>query len=229
MENLLSNEELNAIVEGNHSNVFAVLGIHRDKGSKNVFIRTFQPNSLKVEVIDCDENLLGEMTRLDDRGFYQINFGKGDNLRYKFRITNNLGAVYIMEDVYRFGATIGDIDVYLFSEGNHHDIYNKLGAHVMEIDGVKGVAFAVWAPNAKRVSVVGNFNNWDGRINVMRKHPTCGIWDIFIPNIGEGEVYKFEVKTQEDYILCKSDPVGFYAEKRPNTASIVYDINKYNW
>ena len=107
-------------------------------------------------------------------------------------------------------------------------MYKRLGAHVMEMDGIKGVGFAVWAPNAKRVSVVGGFNNWDGRAHVMRKHPTCGVWDIFIPGIGAGELYKYEIKTQEDYILVKSDPVAFWSEKRPNTASVVYD-SKYHW
>ena len=229
MENLLSQDEMNAIIDGNHSNVFAVLGIHRDKGSKEIFIRTYQPNSQKVELLDYENKFIGEMLRLDDRGFYQINLGKKQNFKYRFRITNDLGAVYIVEDVYRFEPTLGDIDMYLFSEGNHHDIYKKLGAHVLEIDGIKGVAFAVWAPNAKRVSVVGNFNNWDGRVNVMRKHFNCGVWDIFIPNIVEGEYYKFEVKTHDGYILTKSDPMAFYAEKRPNTASIVYDLDHYNY
>ena len=229
MENLLSKEEMNAVINGDHGNVFAVLGIHRDKGSKNVFIRAYQPRTKQIELLDENNNSLGLMTKLDDRGFYQINLGVGENFKYRFKITNDQNNTYIAEDTYRFQPTIGDIDVYLFAEGNHHDIYKKLGAHVMEMDGVKGVGFAVWAPNAKRVSVIGNFNNWDGRVDVMRKHPTCGIWDIFIPGIGEGEVYKYEIKTQQDYILTKSDPVGFYAEKRPKTASIVYDLNHYNW
>ena len=133
------------------------------------------------------------------------------------------------EDAYRFQSNIGDIDAYLFAEGTHLDMYKKLGAHPMTMDGVAGVSFAVWAPNAKRVSVVGGFNNWDGRVNVMRKHPTCGVWDIFIPGIGQGELYKYEIKTQQDYILVKSDPVAFYSEKRPNTASVVYNIENYHW
>lgn len=229
MENLLSKEEMNAVINGDHGNVFAVLGIHRDKGSKNVFIRAYMPKTNSIELLDENNNSLGMMTKLDSRGFYQINLGTIENFKYKFKITNDQNNVYIKEDTYRFLPTIGDIDEYLFAEGNHHDIYKKLGAHVMEMDGVKGVGFAVWAPNAKRVSVVGNFNNWDGRVDVMRKHLNCGIWDIFIPEIGEGEVYKYEIKTWENYILCKSDPVGFYAEKRPKTASIVYDINHYGW
>ncbi len=229
MENLLSKEEMEAVINGNHGNVFAVLGIHKDKGSKEVFIRTYQPHSKSVEVIDNNNKSLGFMTQLDERGFYQINLGAVENFSYKFRIENDLGNVYEAEDVYRFPSTLGDMDVYLFAEGNHLEMYKKLGAHPMEMDGVKGVGFAVWAPNAKRVSVVGAFNNWDGRVNAMRCHQSCGVWDIFIPNIGEGELYKYEIKSHDDCILVKADPVAFYSEKRPNTASVVYDINHYNW
>ncbi len=228
MENLLSKEEMEAVITGNHGNVFAVLGIHKDKGSKEVFIRTYQPHAKSVELLKYDDSSLGFLTKLDDRGFFQINVGAVDNFPYRFRIENDLGQFYLKEDEYRFPSVLGDIDVYLLAEGNHLEMYKKLGAHVMEMDGVKGVGFAVWAPNAKRVSVVGGFNNWDGRAHVMRKHPTCGVWDIFIPGLKEGELYKYEVKTQEDYILVKSDPVAFWSEKRPNTASVVYE-SKYHW
>lgn len=228
MENLLSKEEMEAVISGNHGNVFAVLGIHKDKGSKEVFIRTYQPHAKSVELLKYDDSSLGFLTKLDDRGFFQINVGAVDNFPYRFRIENDLGQFYIKEDEYRFPSVLGDIDVYLMAEGNHLEMYKRLGAHVMEMDGIKGVGFAVWAPNAKRVSVVGGFNNWDGRAHVMRKHPTCGVWDIFIPGIGAGELYKYEIKTQEDYILVKSDPVAFWSEKRPNTASVVYD-SKYHW
>lgn len=212
MENLLSDAEMEAVIDGDHGNVFAVLGIHRDKGSKNVFIRAFQPHAKSIEVIGRDGVSRGMMNRLDERGFFQINLGAGDNFSYWFKIENDRGEFYEAEDTYRFRPTLGDIDVYLLGEGSHLEMYRKLGAHVCEQDGVKGVSFAVWAPNAKRVSVVGNFNNWDGRTCVMRKYPTCGVWDIFVPGLGEGEVYKYEIKTQQDYILTKSDPVGFYAE-----------------
>lgn len=213
MEYLLSKEEMQAVINGDHGNVFAVLGIHRDKGSKEVFIRAYQPNTRSIEVLKNDGTSLGMMTKLDDRGFYQINLGVGENFAYRFKIENDLGNTYMAEDAYRFQSNIGDIDAYLFAEGTHLDMYKKLGAHPMTMDGVAGVSFAVWAPNAKRVSVVGGFNNWDGRVNVMRKHPTCGVWDIFIPGIGQGELYKYEIKTQQDYILVKSDPVAFYSEK----------------
>lgn len=228
MENLLSKAEMDAVITGNHGNVFSVLGIHKDKGSKEVFIRTFQPHAKSIELLKKDGSSLGFLDKLDERGFFQINLGAIDNFSYKFRIENDLGQFYEKEDEYRFQSVLGDIDVYLLAEGNHLEMYKRLGAHVMEMDGVRGVGFAVWAPNAKRVSVVGGFNNWDGRAHVMRKHPTCGVWDIFIPGIGEGEVYKYEIKTQEDYIFVKSDPVAFYSEKRPNNASVVFD-SKYHW
>ena len=229
MQNLLSKEEMEAVINGSHGNIFAVLGIHKNKGSKEVYIRAYLPHSKSVEVLRRDGSSLGQMVKLDERGFYQIDLGKTDDFDYKFRITNDVDNTYEAEDVYRFMPTLGDIDVYLLAEGNHLEMYKKLGAHVMEMDGIKGVGFAVWAPNAKRVSVVGAFNNWDGRVNVMRKHPSCGVWDIFIPAIGEGELYKYEIKTADDNIFLKSDPVAFYAEKRPNTASVVYDINRYVW
>ena len=229
MENLLSKEEMEAIINGDHSNPFAVLGIHKDKGSKEVFIRAYQPNSRSMELLDSKGASLGQMTKLDNRGFFQINLGPRENFAYRFRIENDRGDFYEKEDSYRFPSILGDIDLYLLAEGNHLEMYKKLGAHVVELNGVRGVSFAVWAPNAKRVSVVGNFNNWDGRTTVMRNHPSCGIWDIFIPGIGQGEIYKYEIKTRENYILVKSDPVAFYSEKRPHTASIVYDITHYQW
>ena len=229
MENLLPKEDMEAIINGDHGNPFAVLGIHKDKGSKEVFIRTYQPHAQSVELIDEKGNSLGFFTKLDDRGFFQINLGPRENFKYKLKIENDINQFYTIHDTYSFPSVLGDIDIYLLAEGNHLDMYKKLGAHVNEINGVKGVSFAVWAPNAKRVSVVGNFNNWDGRTHVMRKQLSCGVWDIFIPELQEGEIYKYEIKTQENYILTKSDPVAFYSEIRPKTASIVYDINKYHW
>ncbi len=229
MEHLLPKEEISSIINGNHGNVFSVLGLHRDKGSKEFFIRVYEPGAKSVEVLKNDGGSFGFMTKLDDAGFYQINLGAIDTPLYKLRIENDSGGAYLKEDVYRFPSYLGDIDVYLLSEGNHLDMYKKLGAHIAEIEGVKGVSFAVWAPNAKRVSVVGGFNNWDGRVHVMRKHPSCGVWDIFIPGLGQWELYKFEIKTWEDHILTKSDPMAFFSEQRPKTASVVYDITKYIW
>jgi len=229
MKNMLSKEEIQAIVNADHSNPFAVLGLHRDKGNKEYFVRTFQPFSKKVELVDEKGKLISEMKKIHPDGFYQADLGKDFDKHYLFKITYDDDNVAQKEDVYRFASALGDIDVYLFSEGNHHNMHKKLGAHLSEQNGIKGVSFAVWAPNAKRVSVVGDFNHWDGRTHVMRNHPSCGMWDIFIPNIGVGEKYKFEIKTQNGDILMKSDPFAAYYEVRPQTAAIVFDTDKYQW
>ena len=229
MKNMLSNEEMEALVKADHSNVFSVLGPHKDKGSKEFFLRTFQPFSRKVEVVNDKNEILAEMEKIHADGLYQTNLGKDLPSHYLYRIVYDDGNVATKEDVYRFWPTLGDIDIYLFGEGNHHSMYKKLGAHVAEQDGIKGVSFAVWAPNAKRVSVVGDFNGWDGRTHVMRNHPSCGMWDIFVPNLEVGEKYKFEIKTQDNNILLKTDPFASYFEVRPNTASIVFDTDKYKW
>ena len=121
-----------------------------------------------------------------------------------------------------------EFDLHLFGEGNHHRIYEKLGAHPTEIDGVKGVYFAIWAPNARNISVLGDFNHWDGRKHQMRKGNT-GIWDLFIPELGVGISYKYEIKNYEGHIYEKSDPYGFQQEVRPKTASIVTDLDTYTW
>lgn len=132
-------------------------------------------------------------------------------------------------DPYAFNPIISDLDRYLFNQGTHYKIYEKLGSHPMTVDGVKGILFAVWAPNAKRVSVVGSFNDWDGRRHPMRCLGDSGIWELFIPGVLEGDLYKYEIKTKENQLLLKTDPYGFYTELRPSTASIVYDIDKYQW
>ena len=116
-----------------------------------------------------------------------------------------------------------EYDLYLLGEGTHYKSYEKLGAHLMELEGVRGVAFAVWAPNAQRVSVVGNFNSWDGRRHPLRVRGSSGVWELFVPGLGEGEIYKYEVKGPNDYLGLKADPYAFYAELRPNTASMVME------
>nr|WP_281098777.1 1,4-alpha-glucan branching protein GlgB [Halobacteroides halobius] len=125
---------------------------------------------------------------------------------------------------------MSEYDLHLFNEGNHHQIYEKMGAHITTKKGVSGTHFSVWAPEAKRVSVVGDFNNWDGRVHQMRMLGASGVWEIFIPNITEGELYQFEIKTKSDRVLMKSDPYAFYSELRPAKASIIYEINnKHEW
>ena len=123
-----------------------------------------------------------------------------------------------------------DFDLHLLGEGTHYRNYERLGAHLREHEGFRGVHFAVWAPNAKRVSVTGNFNHWDGRRHPLRNVGATGIWEIFIPDLSQGEVYKFEIKSRiNGYLVQKSDPYGFAAELRPQTASVVWDITRFAW
>src|SRR5262249_13737900 len=137
------------------------------------------------------------------------------------------GSEFELEDPYRFPPLLGEQDVYLLAEGTHSMAYKKLGAHPSNIEGVEGVGFAVWAPNARRVSVVGEFNRWDGRRHPMRLRVECGVWELFIPGIKEGSLYKFEVKSREGELLpLKSDPYAFRAERPPQTASIVFDLRR---
>ena len=125
---------------------------------------------------------------------------------------------------------LSDLDLYLYAEGKHWQIYDKLGAHLITHQGVQGVCFAVWAPNASRVSVVGNFNNWDGRRHLMRPRGNSGIWEIFIPGLCEWDIYKYELLDKDGRLLpLKSDPFAFVSEMRPKTGSLVYDNSTYQW
>ena len=137
--------------------------------------------------------------------------GRSQLFGYRLQVTDASGQVREFEDPYSFWPILSDFDLHLFSEGTHLKAYEKLGAHITEIGGTAGVAFAVWAPNARRVSVVGDFNSWDSRRHPMRWRPTGGIWELFIPGLGEGEKYKFDIKSQlHDYAVQKADPFSFY-------------------
>ncbi|MBV8676775.1 MAG: 1,4-alpha-glucan branching enzyme, partial [Planctomycetaceae bacterium] len=133
-------------------------------------------------------------------------------------------------DAYQFGPVLTDFDLHLLGEGTHYRNFERLGAHIREHEGVRGVHFAVWAPNAMRVSVIGDFNRWDGRRHPMRSCGSSGIWEIFIPDLGQGEIYKFEIKSRyNSYLVQKADPYGFASELRPKTASIVWDVTNFGW
>lgn len=222
-----------AIISGNHGDPFSVLGMHKEKDG-TMLVRTYQPDSKAVELLEYDsQEKVGDFVKVHDAGLFQIELDKRkhkDFFDYKLKLDYHVGHKQVVEDVYRFYPVLGEMDVYLLAEGNHLEIYKKLGAHKMVHQNVSGVSFAVWAPNAKRVSVVGSFNNWDGRKNPMRLRVGCGVWEIFIPGLEEGDMYKYEIKGANGELLpLKTDPVSFYCEKRPSTASIVCDIDKYNW
>ncbi len=226
-----------AIAGGYHSTPFDVLGIHRVilDGQDALVIRTFQPEALAVSV--NREGALYAMERVQADGFFEAKFqGETEFFPYRLSISVPSGAgfpearTYEIEDPYRFAPVLSDFDLHLFSEGTHLRLYEKHGAHLTEHEGVQGVSFAVWAPNAERVSVIGDFNEWDGRRHPMRPRGGSGVWEIFMPGLQQGDLYKYEIKTRYmGYVATKSDPFAFAIEIRPKTASVIWDLNRYEW
>ena len=220
--------DLAAILRGGHDDPFAVLGMHDGAGDR-VVVRSFQPGASAVAVIDARSGaLVRQLERIHPDGFF-AGAMPGGRFPYRLRVTTPAGEREFA-DAYAFPPLLGGMDAHLLAEGTHMRLFDKLGAHVLEVDGVDGVAFAVWAPNARRVSVVGGFNNWDGRCHPMRRRYECAVWEIFIPGIGPGELYKFELLSPEGHLLpLKADPVAFAAEQPPETASRVADIAHFAW
>jgi 1,4-alpha-glucan branching enzyme len=170
------------------------------------------------------------MEQLHDSGFYEAFLPKRKQVfRYRLRATLDNGETHEIHDAYSFLPTLGDQDLYLFNEGNEHRLYDKLGAHLRRVNEVPGVSFAVWAPNAKRVSVVGNFNGWDGRYHPMRPLGASGVWELFVPGLGRGELYKYELWDVRGHIRLKTDPFGSYFEAPPGNASVVHETGRYAW
>jgi 1,4-alpha-glucan branching enzyme len=226
-----------AVAGGYHSTPFDVLGIHPVviDGGPALAIRTFQPQAAAVSV--KRNGTVRAMERIHPAGFFEAVFpGETGFFPYLLSITLPAGAgsgqtgQYEIEDPYRFPPVLSDFDLYLFGEGTHLRLYEKHGAHLMEHQGVRGVCFAAWAPNAERVSVIGDFNQWDGRRHPMRPRGGSGVWEIFIPGLAQGDLYKYEIKTRYmGYMAIKSDPFAFASELRPKTASVVWDLNRYEW
>ena len=231
IKNYLDPNTLESLVSGFFSEPFSVLGMHKGHEDGKILIRCFQPQAQNVYVLEYDTGaVLGQMERIHESGVFQLEFDTEDFFKYRLRIDLWTGDTYDTEDVYRFSPVLGDMDIYYMSEGSHLDEYDRLGAHPIVHEGVAGVSFAVWAPNAHRVSVVGTFNEWDGRRHQMRQRGLSGVWELFIPHISEGCMYKYELVGADWNLLpLKSDPVAFYAEKRPSTASVVYNLEKYEW
>jgi 1,4-alpha-glucan branching enzyme len=217
------------VAHGVHADPFAVLGMHTV--NEVLIVRAFRPGVEKLVVVDKDQGTSYVMTRIAETGLYEVVLqGVQAPFSYSLESTSSDGGVLLYEDPYAFPDFLTDFDEYLLAEGTHLGMYEKLGAHLDVVSGYPGVRFAVWAPNAARVSVVGDFNSWDGRCHPMRFHHASGIWDLFIPGLKEAALYKYEIRTHQfDYTVAKSDPVGFYGEVRPQTASIVWDIDKYVW
>ncbi|MCF6368178.1 1,4-alpha-glucan branching protein GlgB [Rhizobium halophilum] len=217
---------LQAIVDGRHGDPFSILGRH-PVGQTNV-VRAFVPGALSVEVIGAqDDSLIAEMEKVFAGGLYAADIGGRSNYRLRIHWPD---AVQETEDPYSFDLLLGDLDLHLISQGTHYDLGRTLGAQPMEIEGVSGVRFAVWAPNARRVSVVGDFNAWDGRRHPMRLRGSSGIWEIFLPRLGPGERYKYEIVDRDGHTLPqKADPVARASEAAPSTASIVASNAPFRW
>ena len=235
---MTSTQDIDLIVQANHWDPFSILGPHAVPGGNGAagawVIRAFLPDASSAWVVDPARGQSGQaiaMKRIHPDGFFVAELaGRSESPGYRLRVENQEGHSWEFADPYAFGPVLTDFDLHLLGEGTHYRNYERLGAHLREHEGVRGVHFAVWAPNAQRVSVVGNFNHWDGRRHPMRSRGSSGIWEIFIPELVQGEVYKFEIKSQHDgYLVEKSDPYGFAAELRPQTASIVWDINRFEW
>ena len=229
-EGLLSKEAIDAIVKGDHQDPFSVLGPQSLTGA-GVMIRAFMPGAETVTVIGGDGGEpLAKLEKIEASGLFAGEI-KGERSTFDYRLRATLGGdVWEVDDPYRFGPVIGEVDNYLLGEGSHKRLWERLGAHVIEHEGVAGVHFAVWAPNAKRVSVVGDFNRWDGRRHPMRLHPGVGVWEIFLPGLGEALVYKYEIRGRDGQLLpLKADPFGFGAELRPKTASVVRRLDRFSW
>lgn len=225
----LNNEDIGKIVRSEHWDPFTVLGYHNIKdGEKEIsVIRAFLPYAKNVElVIDKDKF---SMSRIHNDGVFEIILGIKEKPKYRFFVTDNIGNSFFVTDPYSFTPVLTDFDLHLLSEGNHYRSYEKLGSHKIVHEDVGGVFFAVWAPNAQRVSVIGDFNGWDGRIHQMRNRGSSGIWEIFIPDIDVGVKYKYEIKTKRGELLKKADPYALRCEVRPNTASIVHNLEYNNW
>ena len=228
MSNYIS-DQIDRVIASDHHDPYQVLGLHFiDQKPRTALVRTFQPHAESVQIVINDEKQY--MNKMRDEGLYEIELPEfPEPFAYHFAIHYSDKTVHSTEDPSRFLPQLGDMDRYLFNSGTHYKLYDKLGAHGVTIDAIEGTIFRVWAPGARRVSVIGNFNSWDGRVHQMRSLENSGIWEIFIPGITEHELYKFEIRTQYRDLLIKSDPFQFYGELRPKTASIVCSLDHYSW
>ncbi len=218
------------LLRGEHDDPYAVLGMHYIRETDCLAVRCFLPGANRVELLERGSGrALGTFSKLDSAGCFSLELNQiRERFPYRLRVTDDHG-VYEAEDPYAFPPLLGELDCHLLAEGAHWHAYQVLGAHPRTLDGVTGVAFAVWAPNAQRVSVVGPFNHWDGRVNVMRKRLECGVWEIFLPAIADGTLYKFEVRAPNGDITLKSDPYAFLTEVPPATASRVCLNPDFHW
>ncbi len=227
------NKEIQALLKGESGDPFSILGVHRSEGA--FCIRAFLPEAKAAWVLQhkgpAKKRFIKMAKRHKEGLFEAVTERLSRPFRYTLRTTNSRDEVREFYDPYCFPQVLTDFDLHLIGEGTHYQNYEKLGSHVREIGGVRGVHFAVWAPNARRVSVIGDFNEWDGRRHPMRFLVDSGIWELFIPGLGEGTLYKFDILSKySEWREQKTDPFAFFFVVRPKTAAIVYDlVNKHKW
>ena len=224
-------DAISALMEGRHDDPFSLLGVFPGPGGS--FARTWIPGAETVEAFDLSGASLGTLAMANDAGpdaeglFEGPIPGDPQPVRY---VARGHGSEWSVTDPYSFGPVLGETDEYLFGEGTHLRLWDKMGAHLIEHQGATGTHFAVWAPNARRVSVVGNFNSWDGRRHVMRRRGGVGIWELFLPDLGAGHAYKFEILGSDGRLQPqKADPFAFAAELRPRTASLTTGPMRHVW
>ncbi|WP_446728571.1 GlgB N-terminal domain-containing protein, partial [Pantoea septica] len=211
---------INALFAGNYSDPFALLGMHQT--ANGLEVRALLPDASEVWVIETNTGRkVAQLKCLDSRGFFSAVVPRRKNMfRYQLAV-NWHGQQNLIDDAYRFGPLLQEMDAWLLAEGTHLRPYETLGAHGAVIDDVHGTRFSVWAPNAQRVSVVGDFNFWDGRRHPMRFRREMGIWELFVPGAYNGQLYKFEIVDNSGQLRIKADPYAFEAQMRPQTASMI--------
>jgi 1,4-alpha-glucan branching enzyme len=219
-------QAIDALLDGSHADPFSLLGVHEGPGGS--FARAMLPGAEQVVAFDLQGKQLGKLRRVDVRGLFE-GLIDGRHQPVKYRCTAGADEWW-QTDAYSFGPVLGPTDDFLIAEGTHLRLFDKLGAHLIEHEGVSGVHFAVWAPNARQVSVVGDFNDWDHRRHMMRRRSGIGVWEMFVPDIGAGRAYKYRLIGPDGAVLpLKADPYAFAAELRPSTASITAHPVKPDW
>lgn len=242
----VSLRSISGVIEGTTDNPAEFLGPHEVEvnGRKALSVRAYLPHGKQVWLLDEAAGVQRPMRRIHPAGLFEGLLPIESNSRtlnqdsnaqvfhhghYRLRVANQDGNISDMHDPYAVPSFLTDFDRYLFGSGKHWKLYDKLGAHLRDVDGQNGVNFAVWAPNAHSVQVVGDFNHWDGRSHTMQKHIPAGVWELFVPNVAPGTKYKFRVRAHDGQTVDKTDPFGFYAELPPRTASIVQPLDRYTW
>jgi 1,4-alpha-glucan branching enzyme len=229
---ILSPAELCSLVGLTHQSPHSLLGMQPLGGKSGLVVRAMLPDAAKVEIQPVHEKDKPQikLARIPNTDIFEgVTKSANKVYAYDLVVTNHQGQTRRTRDAFSFLPTLGEADLFLFGKGDERKIYEKLGAQLRTIDGVHGTSFAVWAPNAQRVSVVGDFNHWDGRFHPMRLLGASGVWEIFIPGIGQGAHYKFEIRDAHGKIKLNTDPFGFFFEVAPKQAAIVWDTKKFKW